>query len=53
MSKEYIFESFKNLQTSEEKVEYLKQLQKLNLPYDINYENLINYWKNVVDFSEE
>jgi hypothetical protein len=39
-----IYTSFQALNTSAEKVEYLKQLEQLNLPYDINYTNLINYW---------
>ena len=33
----YIFESFKALETNHEKVQYLKDLQKLNLGFDIRY----------------
>jgi hypothetical protein len=44
MSKEFIFSDFKNLKTAAEKVEYLKQLSTLNIPFDIKYENLIKVW---------
>jgi hypothetical protein len=36
-----IYKDFKN---SNNKVEFLKQLQSLNLPYQINYDNLIKFW---------
>jgi len=42
----YIFESFRALETVWDKIEYLKDLQKLNLPYDINYEALIAAWES-------
>jgi hypothetical protein len=45
MDKEYIFESFKKLETSWDKIEFLKDLQRLNLSYDINYEALIAAWE--------
>ena len=45
MTKEYIFEAFKALETGAEKVEYLNGLSKLNLHYDINYAVLIAYWQ--------
>lgn len=44
MDKEYIFETFKSLKTVTEKVEFLKQLESYNLPYQINYQNLIKYY---------
>ena len=44
MTKEYIFEAFKALETCAAKVEYLQGLAKLNLPYEINYDNLILAW---------
>jgi hypothetical protein len=40
----YIFESFKKLETAHEKVEFLKDLQKLNLHFDIRYDRLIEIW---------
>jgi hypothetical protein len=49
MTKEYIFEAFKALETSAAKVEYLQGLAKLNLPYDINYAALIAYWEAQAD----
>jgi hypothetical protein len=45
MDKEYIFAEFKKLETVWDKIEFLKDLQKLNLPYDINYEALIASWE--------
>lgn len=39
-----IFDSFRKLKTSGEKVEYLRWLQSKNFAYRINYENLISYW---------
>ena len=45
MDKEYIFAEFKKLETVWDKIEFLKDLQKLNLPYDINYEALIAVWE--------
>jgi hypothetical protein len=41
----YIFETFKKLETVHEKVEYLKDLQKLKLGFYINYEALIAAWE--------
>jgi hypothetical protein len=43
----YIFESFKKLETSYEKVEFLKDLQKLNLGFDIRYVRLIEIYENM------
>jgi hypothetical protein len=53
MTKEYIFESFKALETAEAKVEYLRGLQKLNLHYDINYDALIRAWESKVQAPAE
>ena len=39
-----IFSEFKALETSEEKVNYLLTLKEFNLPYNLNFDNLINYW---------
>ena len=42
----YIYKTFKELRTNKEKIEYLQQLQALNLPYSINYTNLIQYYRS-------
>jgi len=39
-----LFAEFKSLPSAEAKVEYLRSLSTLNLPYDINYEALISAW---------
>jgi hypothetical protein len=44
MTIEYIFESFRALETVAEKVAYLQELETLALPYEINYEALIRAW---------
>jgi len=44
MDKAYIFETFKTFETVQDKIDYLRELQTLNLPYDINYEALITAW---------
>jgi hypothetical protein len=46
MTKEYLFETFKSLKTVEAKVEYLRSIAKLNLPYDINFDTLISVWES-------
>lgn len=46
MTLQDIFTSFQKLETSQEKVEYLRWLQSKDFHYDINYTNLINYWSN-------
>ena len=43
----YIFESFKALETNHEKVQYLKDLQKLNLGFDIRYDRLIEIYESM------
>ena len=45
----YIFETFKSLELNVDKVSYLKELQSMNLPYDINFEKLISYWGSRAD----
>ena len=40
-----IFREFQALETSVEKVAYLRSIATLNLPYDINYEALISAWE--------
>ena len=43
----YIFESFKKLETATDKVEFIKSLRERDLPFSINYENLISAWENI------
>jgi hypothetical protein len=40
-----IFREFQALETAAEKVDYLRSIATLNLPYDINYEALIAAWE--------
>ena len=40
-----IFREFQALETAVEKVDYLRSIATLNLPYDINYEALIAAWE--------
>lgn len=40
----YIYESFDALETIHDKIEYLKDLKRLDLGYDINYDKLIEVW---------
>lgn len=40
-----IFRDFRALETVNEKVTFLHQLESLHLPYDINYAALIAAWK--------
>ena len=44
MDKQFIFDAFDELESVFDKVQFLKDLQKMNLPYDINYEALIAAW---------
>lgn len=53
MDKEYIFESFKKLDSVWDKIQYLKDLKNLNLPYDINYDALIAAWSQLGGEEEE
>jgi hypothetical protein len=49
MTKAYLFETFKALNSAEAKVEFLRSIAKLNLPYEINFENLIIAWESQVE----
>jgi hypothetical protein len=40
-----IYKDFQALETVAEKVTFLKQLETLNLPYDINYKALAEAWE--------
>jgi hypothetical protein len=46
MTIQSIFSDFKYIVTDSEKVTFLQTLQTLNLPYDINYETLITFYRN-------
>ena len=46
LTKEIIFEDFRKLETSKQKVEYLQWLQGQKTGLDINFEKLIEYWSN-------
>ena len=52
MTKAYLFETFKALPTAEAKVEFLRSIAKLNLPYEINYDTLIKVWESKAEASE-
>jgi hypothetical protein len=39
-----MYETFQSLLTNQERVEFLEMIRSMNLPYDINYENLIRIW---------
>ena len=45
MDKQYLFDAFDKLETVWDKIRFLKDIQKLNLPYDINYDALIAAWE--------
>lgn len=45
MDKQFIFDAFDELDTVWDKIQFLKDLQKMNLPYDINYDALIAAWE--------
>jgi hypothetical protein len=45
MAKEFIFESFRQLKTIDEKIDYLRELATLNHNLNINIENLIKAWE--------
>ena len=44
MDLQTIYSEFKALKTARGKVHYLRFLESLSLPYDINYQNLIKFW---------
>jgi hypothetical protein len=45
MDKQFLFDAFDELETVWDKIQFLKDLQKMNLPYDINYDALIAAWE--------
>jgi len=45
MTLEYIFQTFRALETVAERVTYLRELETLALPYEINYQTLIAAWE--------
>jgi hypothetical protein len=49
LSLSYIYATFKSLPTVASRIQYLQQLQQLNLPYSINYANLIACYKQAQD----
>lgn len=49
LTKEIIFESFKQLKTNEERVNYLRWLQEQKTGLQINFERLIDHWSNAKD----
>lgn len=46
---DYIYESFRKLDSAIAKVEYIKGLKKLDLGYTINYDNLILAWERIAE----
>lgn len=53
LTKEIIFESFRQLKTNEDRVNYLRWLQEQKTGLQINFERLIDYWstaKNNQDY---
>lgn len=42
---ENIYAIFQGLNSNLEKVQYLQKLQSENPPFNINWDNLISYWK--------
>ena len=47
MDKAYIFETFKYLKGTNQKVMFLQELKTLNLSLEIRYDNLIDYYKSL------
>jgi hypothetical protein len=45
MDKNYIFSEFKKLKNNKDKVKFILELKSYNLPYNINYNNLIKYYR--------
>jgi hypothetical protein len=43
----YIYATFKALETVTEKVTFLKELETLSLPYEINFSGLIAAWERI------
>ena len=42
-----LYREFQGLMTASEKVSYLEEMSRLNLPYYINWQGLIDAWKAV------
>ena len=40
-----IFQEFQQLTSNQQKVQFLQKLQSQNYNYQINYQNLINYYQ--------
>jgi hypothetical protein len=49
----YIYDTFDGLETVHDKVEYLKDLKRLDLGYDINYDKLIEVWSAMAQVETE
>ena len=47
MELSYIYATFKALETVTEKVTYIKELETLNLPYEINFSGLVAAWERI------
>jgi hypothetical protein len=45
----YIYATFKALETVSEKVTFIKELETLNLPYEINFAGLVAAWERITD----
>ena len=43
----YIFETFRKLETATEKVEFIQNLKSLDLDFRFNYDNLISAWEKI------
>lgn len=39
-----IYEQFQSISTTQGRIDFLIQLREQNLPFDINYERLIEIW---------
>lgn len=44
MTLEYLYSAFQALESIEDKVKFLQEMAKLDLPYDINWDNTIKAW---------
>jgi hypothetical protein len=45
MTLAYIYATFQGLASVTDKIAYLRELERLNLPYDLNYSSLIAAWE--------
>lgn len=46
MDLNYIYHKFKELGSIEERKSFLMEMKELNLPYEINWDNLVEAWDN-------